>query len=364
VIGALRVAGVLRLFRWLNRNRLVILTYHSVLPAGSRLEAHESRNVVDEQVFDWQMRYLATHYRCVRLDDAIRDLADGRRLPPYTAAVTFDDGFRNNLQYAVPVLRRWNVPATIFVTTGHIGRGVTLLWTEHVGRLLARAAIPTIVTLHGGRAPLTLSIATGAERPDAVKAALRWFKALPIEDRQRAIRELEGAVGAADRRPGEGGDLNADRYAFLTWSEARALARAGVGIGSHTIHHPILSSLGDDERAREVVESKRDIDARVGVPCTLFSYPNGTADDFDGRDEANLRAAGYLGAVSQIAGLNDHRTNRFALRRLNIGQGHVRQIFIAQVSGFWPWLRALLGRSGAGAGSAAADRAAADRAAA
>jgi peptidoglycan/xylan/chitin deacetylase (PgdA/CDA1 family) len=346
---------LLGLFRWLNRNRLLILTYHSVLPPGSGLEAHESRNVVDQDVFGWQMEYLATHHRCVPLADAIRDLQAGRPLPPYAVAVTFDDGFRNNLRYAVPVMRRWGIPATIFLTTGYIGRGARLLWTEHVGRLLGGAAIPLSITLPGGPAPLTLSVGAAAERAGAVKAALRWFKGLSVEDRDRAIQELERLVGASPAGAGEGAVLNPDRYTFLTWEEAQDLARMGVTIGSHTVHHPILSSLGDAERVREVVESKREIEERLGTACTLFSYPNGTADDFDDRDQANLRAAGYLGAVSQIGGLNDRRTNRFALRRLNIGQGHARQIFVAQVSGFWPWVRTLAGRMGTGvAGRAAA----------
>jgi hypothetical protein len=73
----------------------------------------------------------------------------------------------------------------------------------------------------------------------------------------------------------------------------------------------------------------------------LFSYPNGTADDFDDRDKVNLRNAGYVAALTQIAGLNDRNTDWFALKRLNIGRGHTPQLFIAQVSGFWPWMRSI-----------------------
>jgi hypothetical protein len=88
----------------------------------------------------------------------------------------------------------------------------------------------------------------------------------------------------------------------------------------------------------EVVQSKRDIERHLKAPCKLFSYPNGTTRDFDDRDKANLQRAGYVAAVAQIAGVNDEHTDRFALRRLNIGQGHTPQLFIAQVSGFWPWM--------------------------
>jgi peptidoglycan/xylan/chitin deacetylase (PgdA/CDA1 family) len=128
---------------------------------------------------------------------------------------------------------------------------------------------------------------------------------------------------------------------FLDWSEARELLGNGIGIGSHTVSHPILTSLDDERREYELLESKRSIERHLGVPCRLFSYPNGTEDDFDDRDRACLRKAGYVAAVSQIAGLNDPQTDRFALRRLNIGRGHGPHLFAAQVSGFLPWLRSL-----------------------
>ena len=134
---------------------------------------------------------------------------------------------------------------------------------------------------------------------------------------------------------------DADRYTFLTWSEVRELVRGGITIGSHTVEHPIMASLDEGRRRDEVVESKQEIERHLGMPCTLFSYPNGTAADFDDRDKANLRNAGYVAAATQIAGVNDKQTDRFALKRLNIGQGHTPQLFIAQVSGFWPWMRSM-----------------------
>jgi peptidoglycan/xylan/chitin deacetylase (PgdA/CDA1 family) len=342
LVSALRCAGVFRVFRWANRDRVIILTYHGVLPAESGIEAYESRNVVDSETFAWQMRYLARHYRCVSLEEAVRLLASDRPLPRYMVVVTFDDGFRNNLRYAFPILRRCGVPATFFLTTGHIGQGARLLWTERVGRLLARAATPQTLTLPGGTPPLTLSFRTAAERERARALLMKSLKAMSRTERDRAIQHLEESLrqeeGAEDAAP------HADRYAFLTWGEVVALAQGGAGLGSHTVTHPILTSLDDPDRLDEVVESKRAIERHLGMPCTLFSYPNGMEQDFDERDKANLRKAGFVAAVSQIAGVNDKETDRFALRRLNIGQGHTPSLFIAQLSGCWPWMRSLAAR--------------------
>ena len=337
-VGALRLLGVFRLFRWINRNRLVILTYHSVLPADRSIDAGEARNVVDEGMFAWQMRYLAKHYCCLRLEDAVALLRKGRSLPRHSVVVTFDDGFRNNVRYALPILRRHRVPATMFLTTGHIGRGVHLLWTERVGRLIRRAQLPQTVHISAGAEPLTLSFRTAAKRDEAARVVMKRLKSMPSLRRDAAIDELETQLARADREH-DAADVDAERYTFMTWSEARELALGGMTIGSHTVEHPIMSSLDDDRSEFEVVASRQEIEEQLGVRCTLFSYPNGTADDFGDRDKANLQKAGYLAAVTQIAGVNDARADLFALRRVNIGRGHGRHLFAAQVSGFWPWLR-------------------------
>jgi peptidoglycan/xylan/chitin deacetylase (PgdA/CDA1 family) len=342
-VGVLRLLGVFRLFRWLNRHRLIILTYHSVLPSTSGIDSGEARNVVAEEMFAWQMRYLAKHFRCVRLEDAVKLLEGDRLLPPNSVVVTFDDGFRNNLRYALPILQRYAIPATVFVTTGHIGRGMQLLWTERVGRLLRSAATPQSVAVSVDSQALTLSFATSAERDAASRDLLRWLKSMPAGMRDDAIGELERQLEVVRKNDSDTGEPDAERYMFMTWNEVRELARGGVTIGSHTVDHPIMSSLDAERRRFEVVESKREIENALWGPCTLFSYPNGTADDFGDCDKANLRQAGYVAAVSQIAGMNDGETDRFALRRLNIGHGHGPNVFVAQVCGFWPWMRSLAG---------------------
>ncbi len=343
----LRLLGIFRLFRWINRDRLTILTYHSVLPECGELDAGEARNVVDTRMFAWQMRYLARHYCCLRLEEAVELLRTRQPLPRYSVVVTFDDGFRNNLRHAYPILRRFGVPATIFVTTGHIGRGAQLLWTERVGRLIRGAAIPQNVTVAAGAVPLAVTFRTAAERDEASRAVVKRLKSLSSDERDRVVGELEHELGASNGETAQAAGPNADRYTFLTWQEVQKLAQGGMTIGSHTVAHPIMSSLDDDRRVYEVVDSKREIEQRLGVPCTLFSYPNGTADDFDDRDTVNLQNAGYVAAVTQIAGVNDEHTDLFRLRRVNIGQGHGKQLFLAQVSGFWPWMRSLVARRSA-----------------
>ena len=319
VVGLLRLLGVFRMFRWLNRNRLTILTYHSVLPSTRGIDDAEARNVVDSETFAWQMQYLSKHFSCLKLEEAVELLRRKRPLPPNSVVVTFDDGFWNNLGYAFPILRRFGVPATVFVTTGYIGRGTELLWTERVGRLLRAAKIPD----------------------ETARRVRMRLKAMSFRERDAAIEELENRYGGDEIRQAP---LDLNRYTFLTWSQTKQLASGGITIGSHTVAHPIMSSLDDDQRRVEVMQSKQEIERHLGTPCKVFSYPNGTPNDFCQSDKESLREAGYLAAVTQIAGMNDAQTDHFELKRVNIGRGHGPQLFVAQVSGFWPWLRSMVAR--------------------
>lgn len=336
--------GLFRLARWVNRDRLLILTYHGVLPWAERRNGYLSRNVVAEDDFRWQMSYLTKAYHCLGLSDAVERLSAGRPLPRYSVVVTFDDGFRNNYLYAYPILKHHGIPATVFLTTAHIGRGTKPLWTERVGLLLSRTP-KRAVTLDLDGTRVTLRLRTDGERAAATRRVLRALKALPVDRRDRVLQDLEVQAAVSDGDAGR----DADRYAFLSWEEVLEMAGSGIEFGSHTEDHAILTSLPEEARAAEIVRSKEEIERRLERPCRLFAYPNGTPADFDERDKANLKAAGYLCALTQVPGFNGSGMDLFELRRVNIGRGHRGLMFVAQFSGFWLWLRRLRDRLGAGA---------------
>lgn len=331
--------GVLELGRWRTCHRLPILTYHGVLDPARSGDPYLDRNCVDSDMFRWQMAHLSRRHHCVGLADAISRLARGASLPPRAAVVTFDDGFRNVYTRAFPVLRRYGIPATVFLTTGHVGCGVELLWTERVAWLLLNTTVP-LATVDLGDLSVTFPLRSAGERRRAARETLALLKTTTVETRHRAVDALEQQLGRAL----DGGPPDPERYAFLDWTEIRQMSGASIEFGSHTVTHPIVSQLDDAGSWREIVESKREIDRQLGRPCVLFSYPNGTRADFGERDRLHLARAGYLGAVSQVPGLNGPDTDCFALRRINIGRGHTPAVFVAQLSGVWTWIGELRAR--------------------
>jgi peptidoglycan/xylan/chitin deacetylase (PgdA/CDA1 family) len=284
---------------------------------------------VERSAFETQMSFLASAFRCLPLREVVSALAGGRALPERVAVVTFDDGYRNNLTEAGPILKRHRIPVTIFLATGYIGGGVRMIWPERVAWALLNASIDHLeIDIAGER--WTGDLSGGEVRARASRDLLSRLKRLPPEGYEPVVARLEELCGAASMP-------DPARYAFLDWDELTRMDGDGTfEFGSHTVGHVILGPADPHRRRAEVFESKAVLDAVLRRPCRLFAYPNGGAQDFDEADRLNLVEAGYSCALSQIGGLNDGDTPRYALRRLNVGRAHAGPIFEALASMAWP----------------------------
>ena len=310
----LKSAGILASARALLRQRALILTYHGVLSGGGDQDDFLNHNFISEDVFDGQMRWIREHYRPVPLAVLIDCYRHRRPLPPRAVAVTFDDGFANNGSVAFPILRRHSIPFTVFLATGLIETPGAQLWTERVKRS---------IYLHDGASArlsvagqeFVLDLQSKEARAGAARHILQFLKRQSVAVREAAVGEVESALG----RPPLGA-RDTERYAFLTWGEVRQMASAGVEFGSHTVNHPILSTLDAADVEREVRQSRERIEAELKKPCDVFAYPNGSAADFTERDKRALERAGYRAAFSLCGRLNGPDADLFQIDRVNIGR--------------------------------------------
>ena len=275
-----------------------ILIYHRVTP--SRLAFAIDARPVEQ--FDRQMRILARSYRVLPLVEILARSREGT-LPPRALAVTFDDGYADNYEHALPVLRKHGIPATVFVVTGCIGTGV-VPWHDRVLQAFERTRL-TGFRLPGEDAESALR--TPEERHRTAFRALAALKPLPEAERLAEVGRIETGLEIA---PEDG----ASRL-MLDWDQVRALHRAGVSIGSHTVTHPILSRQAPDRVWWELTESKRVIEEAIGDRVTLFAYPNGRPEDFTGETMTMLEKAGYEAAVTTTFGANETGESPFLWRR-------------------------------------------------
>jgi peptidoglycan/xylan/chitin deacetylase (PgdA/CDA1 family) len=304
--------GAVQMARVLQRSRTAVLTYHGVLDGAADYD-YLNHNFIAAEWFDAQMRYICRHYRPIALRDLIAAYREGRTPPARSVAVTFDDGFANNYSVAFPILRRRSIPFTVFVATGLLDTPGAMLWTERAKRSLFFYPERS-VSLELDGITRTLDLSSLSARADASKSVLQRLKRLPPAVRNRALDELERVCGA---RPVQ--DDERERYDFLTWAQAREMASAGVEIGSHTVSHPILTTLDAATLRDELEESKRKIEGALGGECVSFAYPNGSPADFGAREKMALRESGYLCGLSLNGSLND-RPDLYEVDRINVGR--------------------------------------------
>jgi peptidoglycan/xylan/chitin deacetylase (PgdA/CDA1 family) len=264
--------------------RGVILAYHRVLPQHllPRFPLYEDLITLQED-FDAQMALLQRSACVLPLEDLIGTLRSGRRLPPRTVALTFDDGYADNFQHAFPVLRRHRLPATVFLATGYMeGRRGLFFWDE-VSRWRSEGCREVEVEGLGRR-----RIGLRRERDRLIQA----LKAFPVDEITRRVGEAGSRAGV---RPSA--DAPSD---FLTWDQVREMQEGGMRFAAHTVSHCLLPRENPERRFDELASSRRDVERETGRPCTLFCYPDGAATAEVARE---IEAAGYEGGL--VTGARD-----------------------------------------------------------
>lgn len=278
-------------------SRLLVLGWHNVdstwcfpAPAGAGLRGLAR-----------QLRILRSVANVVPLASALADLTAGRPLPPRAVAITFDDGYRDNLTRAVPLLRELGLPATCFLVPGILER-TTRAWWEELASAVTNARTPQILWEER-----TYPVRTPAERHTATCAL-----ADSLKGRHRAAREasVDKLIGLLDPARGYSTDEH-----FMDWDEASQL-REHMEIGSHSLHHTILSHETAEEQAVDLCTARARLQERLGVDAPVLAYPNGTTADYAPSTLAAADRAGHSHAVTTRRGLNRADTPRFEVHRI------------------------------------------------
>lgn len=314
-------SGAYSALRTLRPNRgLAILRYHAV--CGPEGDAYaEPAICVSPAAFERHVAYLASEYRVLPLPEAVRFLREGRTLPINAVAITFDDGYADNLP-AARVLGRHGVTATFYITTSCLA-GEAPFWPSEVRQLVMKIDAPEIRLKGTGREVL-IPCATDAERRLAIRTLARLFKGNTIGVREALREELRAAAGRRDLAS-----------PMLTWDEVREMHRMGMTIGAHTMTHPNLPKAGSADAWLEISGSKARLERELGVLATMFSYPNGGAEQYRTDDvEQMVRRAGFQAATTSWNGFAGPGSNVFALERVQVAEGLEDLAFALEVERF------------------------------
>lgn len=300
-----------RLLNPVKRGRLynacgVVLQYHSVSPAHSSHHYIDSNLSISPEDFERQIAFVSKYFRVVSLDQLLAHARE-RRTRETLFAVTFDDGYRDNYVHAFPILRKYNAPATFYLTTECIDGGI-LLWTSELRYLFLkcrrqRLSIPSLSA--------EFATDTAPNKKKSMEKIKRLLIGKPRYDREAILAEIR-----CETRVKETASL---KETMLTWEQVKTMHRAGMDFGSHTLSHPSLPYIPPDEAKREIVESRASLMARLDCEISQFSFPNPCNHiNFNSDLKQMLKDAGYGAATTSCSGYVSHGYDPFELKRKGI----------------------------------------------
>jgi peptidoglycan/xylan/chitin deacetylase (PgdA/CDA1 family) len=281
--------------------RLSTLIFHRVTPKPDELFPGE----VDAQRFNEICGWVGRWFNVIPLSDAVIRIREGT-LPPRPLCITFDDGYADNHDVALPILQRHGLTATFFVATGYLDGGV--MWNDILSETM-RSASGDLLDLRSlnlstdGIGCLDLS-SPGARRT-SLRRLLLSLKYLAPSQRSSLVNRIASVAGVA---------LPVDL--MLGTDQVRSLHQAGMDIGAHTVSHPILARVDEVQARSEIMDSKRCLEAIIDAPVSLFAYPNGKlGEDYLPRDVSLVRDAGFAAAFTTEPGVSAQGSDMFQLPR-------------------------------------------------
>jgi peptidoglycan/xylan/chitin deacetylase (PgdA/CDA1 family) len=299
-------SGMYFLLSYLKRNKPIILMYHSI-------NHHNSQNIYPDNIisienFEKQIKFLSQKRNIISLEELIRRIEQGSKFSPYTTAITFDDGYYDFFLNAYPILKKYHVPATVFLVTGFLDSGGGK-WEDKLAFLLNMTnSSPLRVDVDGQE--LLFKTSTGRERTQSIQELQSLLQGLSEDKMMKALGEIEKTIGHKQ-----------------DFSPLTTLRRSEIGLmkddplisfGAHTHSHQDLGKMNDKTAKSEIRISREEIEKITGKRCLLFSYPFGRRKNLNPQVKDLLKAQGFIGAVTAIPGAINTDSELFELKRIAV----------------------------------------------
>ncbi|MEP7311032.1 MAG: polysaccharide deacetylase family protein [Pseudomonadota bacterium] len=326
--AVLAPTGALQLYRKVlqgTRNKLLVIGHHRVMPLPDEASHQGDVELVSATPaeFAWQVDYLSRHFEPVTCRDVIAALRGVSSLPRNAVAITFDDGFSDLYEHAMPILERARVPATVFIPTDYIDSGEPL-WFDLIAYILMNADARSIAVpfVDNGLPDSNNHLS----RREAVQSTLKWLKTCPDAERVAFIAHTKAAfpeiVAAGIEVLGRA----------LNWDEMRDMAARGIEFGAHSASHPCLTRISGEALQQELTPPRQALEKHLGIAVESLAYPFGGRNAFSPAVTTAARAAGYRLGISYVPGINAlPLADEFAVSRQHVERYTTRSYFKAIV---------------------------------
>ena len=332
--GAFYYTGIIKTYLWarkiFGKSIVKIIAYHNI----SKSYPSYLGISMKPDIFEKQIQLLKNNCNIVSLDEANNLLKNNKNYKD-TVAFTFDDSYKEYFTYLFPILQKYKIPATIFISTGPLENGFPL----HVD-LLIHAIHNTEKKFldlkeHNLR---TYFVDTFTAKENAVHEINDHLKNLPEDFKLELIKEIYEKLEIDFKNMNQSGMV-------LTWEDVEKMSKNGIEFGSHTITHPDLTMLSDEDATKEISGSKNRIEKNTGVKPSFFAYPFGGRDNINDSIIGHVKSLGFKGAVTLSK--NGYRDfDSFLMPRMSISQSSVsgpmgnfsKSLFTAEISGIADYL--------------------------
>jgi len=291
-----------------KHKKVFILIYHRVLDQPDFMRPGEA----DKLTFTWQMQLIANHFNVLPLHDALQRLQDNT-LPPRAVCITFDDGYADNYTNALPILKQFNLTAIFFIASGFLDGG--RMWNDTVIEAVRNYRNPVLDLTDIGLGQL--NVVDDAQKSRVADQIIQQIKHLPLTQRDQYTAYI-----AAQSQ-------NLPNDLMMTSEQLKMLHQSGMEIGGHTVNHPILAKLDEEEARTEIEENKAILESLLNTRLNIFAYPNGKPEQDYLKEQISLvRKAGYQSAISTQWGVTTKETDRYQLPRFTPWDKHAIKFMV------------------------------------
>lgn len=322
------VLGINSLFRLVNRNKVIILWYHGICDDDFRLLKDYDERHIPESLFRKQLRYLIEKGYVFVTMTSLVDAVKNRTLKKKLVTLTFDDGFRNVVKNAYPIMRELNAKGCFYVVSALTG-GNKILWSDYIETVLRNCTTDDFKFFFKGEV-IYYKMDSKKRREAAMQDIIKKLKTIP--DNERLLHMDQFYEKIVDDVPEE--------FLMIDWDQIRSLDPSILEVGSHTRHHPNCENLTSEREIEdEIRNSKLEIQKETGREVKHFNYPSGS---YNGKVVEHVKQYGYESAVSIIPGFCDQNTDLYHLRRIGTNENFLH--FKATISGSYYFFRRIVKR--------------------
>lgn len=289
---------LLRLLRQKRYPKLLIFSYHRICRSMRDYEYM----AIPQDIFESQVRFIKNNFRIVSMSEGLQTLyGDDPR--DVCAAINFDDGYMDNYLFAYPILKKYNVPAAIFLVTDFIGKRHIFWWDNIFSILYSLKSQDMKVDIDSKTFRFRLN---GISQIKQATDSIDSFLSTKNEEKIKSL------IGTFEKKYSS---RKVEPISMFGWDEIKEMSRGGISFGSHAKTHRNLCSLKDDEVREELAGSKKKIEKMIGLEVDGFAYPFGV---FDERVKRFAKEAGFKYARTSFNGINHRDSDKFLLGVINL----------------------------------------------